>query len=131
MRIRCAMRVTAMAAICLGAVAVAQAAGDADIARGDQVFQNKCAICHTAARDAPDSAGPNLFAVVGRAPASRKGFAYSPAMQQLSTAWTVQQLDVYLRDPQAMVTGTFMAFTGVKRDTDRGALISYLNSLRD
>ncbi len=111
--------------------AASQAADDSDVGRGEQVFLAKCAICHTAARDAADSAGPNLFAIVGRTPASRKGFAYSPAMQRVSSAWTTQQLDVYLRDPQAMVTGTFMAFTGVKRDTDRAALISYLNSLHD
>jgi cytochrome c len=50
-------------------------------------------------------------------------------MRALAFVWSREKLDRYLIDPQAMVPTTYMAFTGLKRDTDRGAVICFLESL--
>ncbi len=52
-----------------------KAAGDAS--KGEKVFKNLCATCHSFAAH---STGPNLSGVFGTNPASKEGFAYSSAM---------------------------------------------------
>ena len=49
-----------------------KAAGDAG--KGEKIFNNLCAVCHSFQAH---GTGPNLAGVVGRAPASAEGFAYS------------------------------------------------------
>jgi cytochrome c len=50
-------------------------------------------------------------------------------MRALGITWTTESLGKYLTDPQAMVPATYMAFTGLKRNDDRSALICFLNGL--
>ena len=102
-----------------------------DEKRGAMVFASKCALCHSMGKDVADAAGPNLFGITGRAPASRTGFAYSSSMRQLREPWSRTSLDRFLSDPQVMVPGTYMAFTGVKRGADRQSLICYLEVQAD
>mgnify|MGYP006049006203 CR=1 FL=1 len=83
------------------------------------------------ATDVADAAGPNQFGITGRAPASRTGFADSSSMRQLREPWSRTSLDRFLSDPQVMVPGTYMAFTGVKRGADRQSLICYLEVQAD
>src|SRR3954468_17409004 len=52
----------------------------ADPAAGEAVFQ-KCKSCHNADNGGANGTGPNLWGVVGRAPGSHPGFAYSDAMK--------------------------------------------------
>ena len=47
-------------------------AGDAG--KGEKVFKNLCAVCHSFA---VHGTGPNLKGVHGSAPASKEGFGYS------------------------------------------------------
>jgi len=111
------------------ALASANAYAGCDSAPGRVIFESKCAICHTAEPKAADSAGPNLYGVVGRPSASRPTFAYSPGLRALSVVWSVERLDQYLTDPQAMVPATYMAFTGIKRSEDRQTLLCFLAQL--
>jgi cytochrome c2 len=66
----------AIAAICLALGAYAHAAAP----NGQRVFQNNCAMCHSASPDMTVLAGPPLFNVLGRRVAGAKGFAYSDAL---------------------------------------------------
>lgn len=106
------------------------AAAPCDSAVGTRLFSTKCATCHTFAKDGSNGAGPNLRGVVGRKAGTVAGFAYSPALKALGILWSREALDGFLRDPQARVAGTYMAFTGVKRDADRQAIICFLESLQ-
>ena len=91
----------------------------------------KCAACHTFGKGEPNRVGPNLYGVVGRARASVVGFNYSAAMKAKGGTWTVEELNVYLTNPKAMVPGTTMSFAGLPRGSERADVIAYLNSKSD
>lgn len=100
-----------------------------DRERGERVF-TKCAICH--ARDAalPSLVGPNLAGVVGRQSATLAQFKYTKALRELRQKWTPELLERFLADPQGLVPGTAMAFTGLKDADDRAAVICLLANSR-
>jgi cytochrome c len=45
--------------------------------------------------------------------------------------WTIDELNVYLKNPKAMVPGTNMNFAGIPRATERADLLTFLNSKAD
>lgn len=102
----------------------------ADLARGEKVFK-KCATCHTAEKGGPDKIGPALYGVVGNDIASLGGFAYSGALQELPGNWTYAELNAFLFKPKAYAKGTKMTFAGLRKATDRAALIAYLRAQDD
>jgi cytochrome c len=102
----------------------------ADLSRGE-ASSKKCAACHTFGKNEPNRVGPNLWGVVGRQKAHEPGFNYSGAMKSQKGEWTPEQLDVYLKDPKAMVPGTNMTFAGIPRASERADLIAYLNTKSD
>jgi len=122
-------QVLASSCCVIGLCLTASAFAECDPARGRQVFETKCATCHTAAVGAAHAVGPNLHGVVGRRSASADGFNYSAALKALGFVWTRERLLEFLEDPPARVPGTFMAFTGVRRIADREALVCYLETL--
>lgn len=102
----------------------------ADVAKGETVFK-KCVSCHEISSGGPNKIGPNLFGVVGRAPASHPGFAYSDPMKAHATAapqWSYDALDAFLTNPGKDVPGTKMSFAGIKNQEDRANLIAYLRA---
>ena len=119
------MKKLMMALWLTGATSAAFAA--ADPTQGQKAFQN-CAACHSAAQGA-NSVGPSLFGIVGRKAASVPGFAYSRAMKNSNLSWTAQTLDAYLADPQKLVPGNHMPYSGMPDAQERAALIAYLQSL--
>ncbi|HWE73555.1 MAG TPA: c-type cytochrome [Stellaceae bacterium] len=121
-------RGAAFAALTL--IAVASSASVARADDGPTVFNDNCAVCHSTEAGV-DKLGPSLAGVVGRPSASLKEYPYSDAMQKAGVTWTKLVLDKYLTDPQAMVKGTKMLFTGVKNGKDRKALIDYLATLKN
>lgn len=109
------------------AVGSAYAAGDA--ARGAVLF-DRCVICHSNTKGAPNRMGPNLFGVVGRKAGTYPGFAYSAAMKKAGFMWTVPKLDGYLADPQKVVPGNQMPIAGISDPQQRADIAAYLASLR-
>ena len=59
------------------------------------------------------------------------GFAYSAAMKAKGGDWTVDDLNVYLKNPRAIVPGTNMNFGGIPSAKTRADLIAYLNTRSD
>ena len=45
--------------------------------------------------------------------------------------WSLDDLDVYLKNPRGAVPGTNMTFAGIPRGKERADLITYLNSKSD
>ena len=99
-----------------------------DAAAGEKVF-NKCAICHSPSQG-DNGVGPTLFGVVGRQSGSVPGYSYSEAMKAANKTWDEAALATYLKDPEAAVPGTKMAFPGLPKDKDRANLIAYLATLK-
>ena len=109
---------------------IAKRLASADATRGEQSAK-KCAACHTFAKGEPNRVGPNLWGIVGRAKASAPSFNYSAAMKGTKGNWTLEDLDVYLKNPRGMVPGTNMTFAGIARATERADLITWLNAQSD
>jgi cytochrome c len=106
----------------------AGSAAAANIEAGKMTFK-KCALCHTNEKG-KNKVGPSLFGIVGRKSASLDNYDYSDAMKKFDHVWTPQELDTYLADPRAVVSGTKMIFPGIKDKTERENLIAYLETLK-
>jgi cytochrome c len=102
----------------------------ADVKRGE-TSAKKCVACHTFGKGEPNRVGPNLWGVVGRDKASHAGFNYSDAMKAQKGNWTLEDLDVYLKNPRTAVPGTKMTFAGIARAGERADLLDFLNSQSD
>jgi len=74
---------------------------------------------------------PGLYGVVNADVAHHAGFNYSNAMKGKKGKWTFEALDKFLENPSKSVPGTSMTFLGIRRATDRAAVIVYLNTLAD
>jgi cytochrome c len=102
----------------------------ADPVAGEAVFA-KCKSCHNADNGGANGTGPNLWGVVGRAPGSHPGFAYSDAMKAFGAKqpiWDYQHIYEFIKGPQAYINGTKMTFVGLKAPQDRINVIAYLHA---
>lgn len=95
---------------------------------GEQVFKQRCQMCHVVKAGAPNLLGPSLAGVVGRK-AGTAAFAYTPAMKAAKIIWTKDALDKFLAAPGKMVPGTRMV-VNVSDATQRKALVSYLATVK-
>jgi cytochrome c len=109
----------------IAVVAAGSAAQAQDSERGQQVFA-VCAACH-----APDKngIGPRLGGVFGRPSGSVADFRYSRAMKNAKIVWDAATLDAYLTEPQKVVPGNLMPFSGIADPQKRADVIAYLRTL--
>ena len=98
------------------------AAGDA--ALGQKVF-NKCKACHDVSGP-KNKAGPSLKGLFGRSAGNVEGFSYSEAIKNSGIVWSEDTLKAYLADPKAVVPGTKMSFTGLKKQEEIENILEYL-----
>lgn len=97
------------------------------VEQGKELFK-QCSICHSLNKN-QNKIGPSLYKIIGKDIASEKNFLYSNAMLNFATYarnWSMDKLDLYLRNPQQMVPGNRMAFYGISNDSARKALLLYL-----
>ena len=114
-----------------GLVAVALVNGGAalaqDATRGEKLF-SECAACHSPDRAAKDTVGPSLHGVVGRKAGEGTEFRYSPAMKRSGITWSSDTLNSFISDPQKLVPGNRMPYSGLPEAKDRADLIAYLQA---
>ncbi len=96
-------------------------------ARGRILFL-RCSSCHDISSGPSPKIGPNLKDVVGRRAGSLPGYSYSPAMKAQTFVWDEAHLNLWLKGPSTLVPGTAMAFAGLPSETDRQAVIAYLQN---
>ena len=101
-----------------------------DIAHGEKVFK-KCTACHVIEKGGANKIGPALYGVLGRKIASIEDYKYSQALTEYGKEWNFEEMNGYLRKPQAHIKGTKMAFAGLRKDKDRASVILYLNQNSD
>jgi cytochrome c len=87
----------------------------------------QCEVCHSV--DGINGTGPTLKGVVGRQSGTAPGFRYSRAMKNAGITWDEKSLDRYLADPQELVPGNVMPFSGMADSAQRAALIAYLKTI--
>lgn len=123
-------RVACMAVAITLSMTVTPVWAGGDAANGEKIFR-KCKACHTTERG-KNRVGPSLFGIVDRPVASVDGYNYSAAMTAFGAGktWTPELLDIYLTKPKDLVPGTKMSFPGLKQDTDRADLITYLATVK-
>ncbi len=101
-----------------------------DPQKGAKIFK-KCKACHDASSAKQDRTGPHLWGVVGRPKGSVPGFAYSSGMKAKGGDWTYEDLNAFLTKPKNFINGTKMTFNGLKKETDRAAIIEFLRLQSD
>jgi cytochrome c len=102
----------------------------ADLGEGEKVFK-KCASCHDAEKGGPNKTGPNLYGIVGANFAHKGDFSYSDGMANHGGTWGFAELNEFLYKPRDYIDGTKMSFGGLKKASDRAAVIAWLNSQSD
>jgi cytochrome c len=104
---------------------------EADIARGQKVSK-ACAACHSFEKGGRNGVGPALWNVVGRKKQSVAGFTYSGALNaQGGDVWNYAELNKFLWKPKKYAPGTKMSYVGIKKPTDRAAMVAWLRTLSD
>lgn len=109
----------------------AEVFGDADRGAG---FWSQCKGCHEIGPDADIRIGPPLTGLFGRRAGSIAGFKYSKSMARMGAdglTWDWATLDAYVENPKALVSGTRMAYRGIKDAQNRADLIAFLRRYSD
>ena len=109
---------------------IAELLAAADVEAGKKIFK-KCAACHSADKGGANKVGPALYGIVGNDIAAIDGFSYSGALTELPGEWTYDALNHFLWKPKSFVKGTKMAFAGLRKASDRAAMIAYLRAQDD
>lgn len=100
----------------------------ADATAGKATFA-QCAGCHAVGPNAAHRFGPQLNGILERGAASADGYDYSVAIKTKvddGLDWNEQTLDAYLDAPMSYITGTKMAYPGLKSADDRANVIAFL-----
>lgn len=115
----------ALSVVALGAASMASVARAQDANRGQKLFE-ECAACHSPDRTAADTIGPTLYGVAGRRAGEGTEFRYSPAMKRSGITWTRESLNDFVADPQKLVPGNRMPYSGMPDAKSRADLVAYL-----
>jgi len=99
--------------------------GDAE--RGAALFRTHCASCHVL-EEGVNRVGPSLYQKIGATAGQAPGFNYSKANAESGLVWTEEQMFTYLKNPQAVIPGTIMAFAGLPNPQERADVIAYIKT---
>ena len=122
MRRSASARSLAVFLLVLGACGAAQAT---DATRGKELYESRCAGCHSLDQD---RIGPRHRGLIGRKAGAVSGFEYSPALRASRIVWSPRTLDAWLTNPERLVPGQRMNYS-VADAADRAALIAYLEAI--
>ena len=100
------------------------------VADGEKIFK-KCAACHNIAKGGGNKIGPALWGVLGRQAGSISNYKYSKAMAAHGKLWSFKEMNEFLTKPKDWIKGTKMSFLGLKKETERAAVILYMNKNTD
>jgi cytochrome c len=93
------------------------------LARGEQLYQERCGACHSLDEH---GAGPKHRGLIGRKAGTQPGFDYSPALAASNIVWSPQTLERWIADPNALVPGNKMIVQLASDPADRAAIVAYL-----
>ena len=97
---------------------------------GQVAYNNACRTCHSF-KPGDNRLGPTLHGIVGRKAGSVEGFAFSPAMKSSGITWDEANLDKFIANPEAVVSGNGMKpFGGIADAGERTKIVNYLKTLK-
>jgi cytochrome c2 len=99
-------------------------AGAQDLRRGEKLYI-ECRACHTL-EPGVNTVGPSLAGIVGRKAAADDGYRYSPAMKRSGLTWNATVLGAFIADPQGVVPGNRMPYSGMPNGQDIADLVAYI-----
>ncbi len=109
---------------------VATLLASADVGRGEAGVKSLgCVACHSFNEGGKAGVGPNLYGVVGGPHGHMEGYAYSAALKGKEGPWTYDELNEWLKKPNAYAPGTKMSYAGISDPKKRADVIDYLHSL--
>ena len=91
-------------------------------ADGKKIFK-RCTSCHSLTKN---KMGPSLGNIFDKKAGTVKGYRYSKAMKKSNIIWTDCTLDQFLIKPRKYIKDTKMRFSGLKKKSQRDAVIKYL-----
>ena len=95
---------------------------------GQIAFNNACRTCHTV-REGDNRLGPNLSRVIGRKAGSLPNYNYSESMKKVDLVWDKQNLDRFIANPDAVVSGNNMKpYGGIASAEERAKIVAFLES---
>lgn len=118
------LTIAGLVALSSSVAAFAQSKPAGDVARGQSVYEAKCAMCHGSGRKTTAIA-PTLAGIAGRKSASISGFPYSSALKRANLTWDVDTVQRFLTAPSKLVPGTKMPIA-LPNSKDRADVIAYL-----
>jgi cytochrome c len=98
-----------------------------DAKRGQEVFEKRCAGCHSLDED---KEGPRLRGIFGKKAGSVSTFKYSDALKASNVTWDAPSLDQWMADPEKIIPNSDMFFR-VPQARERTDVIAYLQTLSD
>src|SRR5262245_57548918 len=102
---------------------------NADVASGQQVFNNFCRTCHST-KEGDNRLGPHVRGIIGRKAGSLPNYSYSSAMKGADFVWDEGQLDRFIAKPDETVPGNSMKpYGGLASAESRVKLIAFLKTL--
>lgn len=102
----------------------------ADLTKGKAIAAQQCGLCHSFEPNASEKIGPSLVDIKERQIASLPNYNYSDSLKEhQKERWTVEEMNLWLKNPRAFAPATLMAYIGLTSDEDRKNVIAYLNSL--
>jgi cytochrome c len=109
------------------APAAALAAGDT--AHGQQIYDKQCLVCHSLEPEFHKE-GPSLYKIWGKRAGTVPFFGQYKALKGATFVWDEKNLDAWLADPKALVSGkdTGMTFRLVD-PVERAHVIAFLKTL--
>jgi cytochrome c len=84
-----------------------------------------CSSCHSLSQG-EHGLGPSLYGIWGKKAAATNDFRYSKALKKSGIIWNEETLNKYIEDPQALVPGGRMPFSGIEENAVRLKIIDYL-----
>ncbi|MBE7619223.1 c-type cytochrome [Gluconacetobacter entanii] len=102
----------------------------ADAAKGHEIADHQCGMCHSFAPHGPSVIGPDLFGVMGTHIGDIPDYEFSDALSaHKKDVWTPALLSEWIKKPDAFAPGTKMAFPGIASATDRANLVAFIQTL--